>query len=514
MMMSGIGGSSTISVTTVKEFKIAGFPVPNVEFIVGGPDMGKAGLLGYNILRVGDVEYDLANGAIRIWRSKDCGGANLAYWANADTSPVSVINIDEMSTGQPHILAQASVNGARIRVLFDTGATTSMLAVHAAARSGIYPDSPGAMKGGTAAGIGMQIRESWIAPFASFKIGDEEVTNTHLRIGQLVIPDSDMLLGADFFLSHRIYVASRQNKLFFTYNGGHVFDLSVQQASASAPPGEANGTESGQPHDAPGSAEPADAQGFDRRGDAYVARQDFGHAIRDLTRAVELDPSQPEYFYDRAIAYLRNKQAAQAMGDLDQAIKLKPEDAQSLLLRAQIRLANKEQATAITDLDAADRALPKEASIRLAIGQTYQRADLFPQAIAQFDLWISAHKADAGKSQGLFMRCRARALWGQGLDKALSDCNAAVALFPKPEGGPALETRGLVRLRRGELDKSVDDYSEALKVNPQSPWALYGRGLAKIRKGMTVAGQTDEAAARHTAPHIEDVFHQYGIVPR
>ena len=29
-----------------------------------------------------------------------------------------------------------------------------------------------------------------------------------------------MLLGADFFLSHRIYVANSRDKLYFTYNGG------------------------------------------------------------------------------------------------------------------------------------------------------------------------------------------------------------------------------------------------------------------------------------------------------
>jgi hypothetical protein len=32
----------------------------------------------------------------------------------------------------------------------------------------------------------------------------------------------DMIIGADFFLSHRIYVASSQHKLYFTYNGAGV----------------------------------------------------------------------------------------------------------------------------------------------------------------------------------------------------------------------------------------------------------------------------------------------------
>ena len=76
---------------------------------------------------------------------------------------------------------------------------------------------------------------TWIAPFASFKIGDEEIRNTRLRIGDIAT-DIDMLIGADFFLSHHLYVASSQHKLYFTYNGGPVFDLSASPKENPPPP--------------------------------------------------------------------------------------------------------------------------------------------------------------------------------------------------------------------------------------------------------------------------------------
>jgi len=97
--------------------------------------------------------------------------------------------------------------------------------------------------------------KSWIAPFASFKLGDEEIRNTRLRIGEPGI-DTDMLIGADFFLSHRIYVASKQHKLFFTYNGGAVFNL---KAAMPAPASDVPPAES-----APD--EPKDAAAYSRRG--------------------------------------------------------------------------------------------------------------------------------------------------------------------------------------------------------------------------------------------------------
>jgi hypothetical protein len=34
-----------------------------------------------------------------------------------------------------------------------------------------------------------------------------------------------MLLGADFIRAHRIYIAKSQGKLYFSYNGGPIFQV-------------------------------------------------------------------------------------------------------------------------------------------------------------------------------------------------------------------------------------------------------------------------------------------------
>jgi tetratricopeptide (TPR) repeat protein/predicted aspartyl protease len=547
LSVQGVGGKVSASVATIDEFIFAGATFHHAEFIVGGTDFDRAGLLGQNFLHELDVEYDLANGVIRLWHPQDCRNAMLAYWLKPEQS-YSMMNIQWGTLREPHTKGSAFVNGAEIEVMFDTGASTSLLSMRAAARAGLKPGDPGVVSAGYSYGLGRESIASWIGPFASFKIGDEEIRNTRLRFADIRTRglDADMLLGADFFLSHRVYVAQSQHRLYFSYNGGPVFNLSSQPGSASretapggdspqpekgtaqpgstaVPPGE---TAAGQPGtgasapaaaeashslDAFGSAEPTDASGFGRRGAAYLSRRDFQHAIADLTRACELDSSQPLYFYDRAMAHLGNKQPALAGADLDQAIKLKPDDVPALMARANLRFSSHQQAAAITDLDAADRAAPKEAHVRLSLGGLYQNAGLFAPAIAQYDLWIAAHGEDARKGEGLFQRCRARALWGQDLEKALSDCNASLGLSPKEAKAPILETRGLVRLRRGELDKSLADYSESLKLFPKNPWALYGQALAKIRKGMSAAGQADLAAAQAIAPRIGEEFIKLGI---
>ena len=70
-------------------------------------------------------------------------------------------------------------------MVFDTGAGTSLLTLEAAKRARITPQSADVTPGGPVWGIGHRVTVSWIARFASFKIGDEEIQNARLRIGEI-----------------------------------------------------------------------------------------------------------------------------------------------------------------------------------------------------------------------------------------------------------------------------------------------------------------------------------------
>ena len=77
--------------------------------------------------------------------------------------------------------------------------------------------------------------KNYIATASSFKIGDgEEIKNARLRIAETNLPDADMLLGSDFFVSHHVFVSNSQHKLYLTYNGGPVFNLKKTLPAAAA----------------------------------------------------------------------------------------------------------------------------------------------------------------------------------------------------------------------------------------------------------------------------------------
>jgi tetratricopeptide (TPR) repeat protein len=519
LRVNGVNGPIDTSIATVKVLTLAGHPVRNVEFLVGGSDVrgGSVGLLGQNLIRIGDVEYDLAKGVIRLLRAEGCSHALLAYWVGP-TQPFSLMAIEWPTSAAPYTTGTALINGEKIRAIFDTGAATSILSLKAAERAGVKPDTAGVVEAGYSSGVGRGSIKTYTGPFASFKIGDEEIRNTRLRFGDIRIENVDMLIGADFFLSHRIYVASSQRKLYFTYNGGPVFNLAASPSpkTSSEPAVEASATGG---HDAEAAShdadEPADAAGLSRRGMAFAARRDFEHALADLARAIELAPDNAEYFYQRGVVHRENKQPALAVADFDRALELEPSSVSALMERASLRVGAGDKAGAGADLDAADRLAAKEADVRFFLAQGFEHIGLLARSIAQYDLWLLSHPDDARTGQALNYRCWERALQGEELGKALADCNGALKLAAKssPFAGRVLESRGLVRLRLGDYDKSIADYDASVKLAPKSAGALYGRGVAKIRKKRVADGEADIAQAVTLWPTIADEFTRRGIIP-
>ena len=79
----GVGGETKVYTTVVDEFKLGEVAVRGLQLRVAGerdPGEGFDLLLGEDFLRNFDIEFDLANGVVRLWQPKDCDGASLAYW--------------------------------------------------------------------------------------------------------------------------------------------------------------------------------------------------------------------------------------------------------------------------------------------------------------------------------------------------------------------------------------------------------------------------------------------------
>ncbi len=495
----GVGGSTSAGITETDTVSLAGIKLPKVLFIVGGSDMGATGLLGQNILGIADIEYDLPHGAVRLMKTTGCARTGLAYWAG--DKPYTTLELEASDSAfRPHTIGTVVLNGVKIRAIFDSGAASSLLSLSAAKRLGMTPDSPGVVAIGEGTGIGTRTVRTWIATFDKIDIGGEAIGHPKIRIAQTDLGSADMLIGVDFFLTHRMFVSNTNHRMYITYEGGPVFGLSPRKALSS----------DGKPLDLTDtSAEPTTAEGFSRRGAAFASNNKPTEALADFDKAIALAPNDARFVYQRAMLHFAHGDRTAGGTDLDRAIILAPGNAEARLYRAQIRRHDGNLDGARDDVKAAEAALAPSADRRLAVAAMYDLLGAPEAALPNYDMWLQSHTEDSSRAVALNGRCWARGLLDRELEKALDDCNAA--LRARPRDASILDSRALIRVRRGDWKRALEDYDAALAIDPKSAWSLYMRGLVEAKSGQAEQAKTDRAAAVASDPKVLDRAHKYGL---
>lgn len=244
------------------------------------------------------------------------------------------------------------------------------------------------------------------------------------------------------------------------------------------------------------------------RGLLYFRRNDPKRALADFNEAIKLDPTNSQAFNNRAFVYLGQNEYLRALDDLDEALKLRPGLATTYHNRGTLheRLANTDRALA--DYSQAIKLNPKFVDALKSRANLYEKRSNAERAIADLDAAIAL----APEHIELFSdRCLVRAKAGRELDLALADCERAVSL--RPDNWVVRASRGFAYLRLNRADEAITDYDTSLKSNPANAFALYGRAIAKTRKGDKAGGNADLATAKRIDPKIESEFARYGLRP-
>ena len=484
--------------TRVQKVEFQGAAFPNVEFIVGGSELSTEfmGILGRNFLSMGDTEYDLAHGVVRIVLPKgDCDKASMAYWSG-DAPVIEAPLVRGFGRTDTAAKVKIAINGKPLTALMDTGAPNTSLHLDAAKQAGLEERSMREI--GKAGGAGIKRVRSWIGHVTSFELGGEKITENKLRVDDTDSPDHDMLLVLDYFLSHRIYISRLQDKMYATWNGGPVF----AQAAAAAAVYDTRYAA------VPTAAADDDADALARRAEVALTRGDTAAALADLTRACELAPDHAQHFEARARVHVAMRQRAKALKDLDEALRLLPTLGAAQSQRASLRAGMGDRDGALADLQQLDASLPPSAPLRANMANVYAQFGLAPEALRQWELWMPTHRHDMGLLNVLASRCWLRARLNLDLDKALDDCKDAVDL--DGTDGRALHNLAWTYLRRGDASRAVKNFDRSQELRP-SPWALYGRGLAYAKQGKADDSRRDLAAARKLNPRIDNDVRRAGF---
>jgi tetratricopeptide (TPR) repeat protein len=208
-----------------------------------------------------------------------------------------------------------------------------------------------------------------------------------------------------------------------------------------------------------------------------VTREDSMDACTAIIQAGQLSGTDlAKVYLNHGLGNVRRGHTDLALQDFSRAIALDPNFNPGYVDRGTAYLSQSDYAHAIQDFDHADGAKPNDALI-------------------------------------LVNRCRARAQWGQELDKARADCDHALELNSAPLALTIYLTRALVRYRQGDNDGTIADATAALGIARGDAWALYIRGLAHIRGGDITIGNAEIAQAKTASAGIADLFAKFGVTP-
>ena len=244
------GAGSAPAIAKAPKFEFGGATLSDVPFAVSDHLAENDGVIGQTFLHSGDVEYELAitgppapppvsgrggtggapppptfTGTVRLAKAVGCEGANMAYWAK-EGDVFYEAALTPADHGAPFTQTEVVVNGVKLRALLATGKTYTTITEKAAAKAGVNTSDASV----TPLGDGSTVK-SWKAPFNSVIVGNEEIKNESLEIDQTNDDFYDVLIGADFFSKHHVYVANSQQKVYFTRTGapGPVFNVHEQK---------------------------------------------------------------------------------------------------------------------------------------------------------------------------------------------------------------------------------------------------------------------------------------------
>lgn len=171
-----------------------------------------AGLLGGDLLRHFSVEFDVGGAALRLWDGPAPGSGPCGGVPPPDTwrGPVSTIPL--VFRGN-RVVLQARLDGRPIVALLDSGARSRIVSRRAALAAGVAERTLDTEPGGIASGVDGHDRVYHWHRFAALEIGNERSAAPVLTVAPLD-EDVDLLLGADWFARHRVWISYATATLF------------------------------------------------------------------------------------------------------------------------------------------------------------------------------------------------------------------------------------------------------------------------------------------------------------
>jgi hypothetical protein len=225
--MRGVGGVERRRNADPRSFELGGVPLHRRSLardatlrvvtmpinVIGGKRVD--GLLGRDFLSSFDLDLDFPGRTLTLYDVRGCTG-RFPPWHDEYVS-VPVENPIESA-----LVVPVELDGVKLRAVLDSGAARTLVAAPGMARLHLGLDRLSGDPHLIVGGAGQHTVTTWQHRFSAFTVGDETMDAPTFLVSPIeVYPISDMLLGADWLLRHRIWISYATKQLFATRQGAH-----------------------------------------------------------------------------------------------------------------------------------------------------------------------------------------------------------------------------------------------------------------------------------------------------
>jgi tetratricopeptide (TPR) repeat protein len=220
---------------------------------------------------------------------------------------------------------------------------------------------------------------------------------------------------------------------------------------------------------------PNDADAYNNRGVAWYYKGDNDRAIVDYTEAIRLNPRLAPACLNRGVAWYYKGDNDRAIADYTEAVRLDPNYALAYNNRGTVYAAKGDNDRAIVDYTEAIRLSAKYADAYSRRARAYTDKEDYIHAGADWErvLWINPDNIDARDNLEAL-----RQMAGMSSEQAQVAAQAA-------------NQRGATAYNQRDYDGAIQEFTEAIRLDPKFALAYSNRGNAYFYKMDYVHARAD-----------------------
>jgi hypothetical protein len=189
-----VAADSTLTVGPIPESALAGHEI--------------AGLLGADFLAGFDLDIDLPDRQVTLYRVTGCTGQFLPWSARYDTIPASQPMRDVL-------VIPTDLDGHTLRTEIDSGSAIGLLTASGIDRMGLTQEVLAADPAGAMHGVGRFTVSTHRHDFHTLRVGVEHIADPKIWTAPVhILPIVDMLLGGDWLQHRRVWLSYATSRVF------------------------------------------------------------------------------------------------------------------------------------------------------------------------------------------------------------------------------------------------------------------------------------------------------------